>query len=156
MFRACHGIAFICTFLFLSLSNRILGFLILRWPRNSFWGWGLGSLSSILVGLCGSLEKQYVCVSHWMDCLCLLPLEQSQCSWVFWVRGWCWLQAYWDKAVRPRILNTSWPWALRRHLSNAIAILPCTLPPLFEALLPTGWVSNFPGWEGGFQAPTAF
>lgn len=40
MFRAHHGIAFICTFLFLSPSNRILGFLILRWPRNSFLGVG--------------------------------------------------------------------------------------------------------------------
>lgn len=41
---------------------------------------GCLSLSSILVGLCGSLEKQYVHVSHWIDCLCLLPLEQGQCS----------------------------------------------------------------------------
>lgn len=61
----------------------------------------------------------------WVAC------ELSQCSWVF--RGreeWSWHQACWDGAVKPRILNTSWPWSLGRHLSMSChCFCHLTVPP---------------------------
>lgn len=81
--------------------------------------------------LCWSLESSAsVCVSHRMGCLCF-ACELSQCSWVF--RGreeWSWHQACWDRAVKPRILNTSWPWSLGRHLSMSChCFCHLTIPP---------------------------
>lgn len=78
-----------------------------------------------------SLESSAsVCVSHRMGCLCF-ACELSQCSWVF--RGreeWSWHQACWDGAVKPRILNTSWPWSLGRHLSMSChCFCHLTVPP---------------------------
>lgn len=57
-------------------------------------------------------------------------MEHSQCSWVFvGTEGWSWHQGCWDRAVKPRILNTSWPWALGRHLSMSCHCF-CHLPLL--------------------------
>lgn len=101
---------------------------------------------SVWVGFCGSLESSVsVFLIGWIACV-YYPWSRASVPGCFGGGGWCWHQACWDKAVRPRILNVSWPWALRRHLSTAAATLLSTLPPLLAAFLPTGWVSNFPGW----------
>lgn len=61
--------------------------------------------------------------------------------------------------MKARILNISWPWALRRHLPescHSCCHLPLPPPLSGAAHSLIGRVSSFPDLEGEFQVPAAF